>query len=206
MPDTEEKTLFKYSLDSIKLAYKPDGDDWITLFIRSVINLRYEINYKTEKLLCKKEKRRFDKKKVKPGMVEPHAFIMISSLKLFVEEYDKIHKNFNMYKHLEKHLLAKKSELYFSGLNVKFKLGDTDTMIQVVDALCVRFYQEVLYALTEYMCDNDKILDVGIDEAMNSYVFSVSNMSILEKHEYRMYKKFPVRKGFYLRGDEKIQA
>lgn len=201
-----EKANFQYNLNEVRKAFDPNADDWITLFIKSVILMKYDINYKAEKMRCKEEKQRFDRKKVPPGIVEPHAFVMISSLKMFIDEYDKTLKLPYLYKHVEKHLLDKKSELYFNGINVKFKPEEKPQLIQTVDALCVRFYQEVLYAITESLCDHNLSLNIGVDETANSYIFEVSDMSILEIHEYKTAKRFPYRQGFIVRNGEKIQA
>ncbi len=176
MPEQNEITITAYD---VRENYKFNKEDPVCLFIQSIINMKTEVNYHREEARCKELGIEFDKNQVKPGMVEPHAFVMIASLDMFIDWYSKNYTN-GLESHVLKRIFEKRDELFFTGLNDTLETKDSYEVIQILDALCVRFYQEIIYAINEYFAADHKIISITADTEKNGYRFKFRNMNIME--------------------------
>lgn len=164
--------------------FKFDKEDLICLFIQSIINLKTEANYLHEQARCKNLDIEFDKTKVAIGKVEPHAFMLMICLKLFKDWYTKTYDD-QLTKFVEAYLTKKHDELFFSDFNVQLESRDIYEINQILDALTVKFYQEVIYAITTFFATKQKIIIIRPNGKMDGYLFKFRYMNILEKDKFK---------------------
>ena len=170
--------------------FKFDKEDLICLFIQSIINLKTEANYIHEKARCENLGIEFDKTKVHVGKIEPHAFMLIVCLKLFKNWYTKTYDD-QLAKFIDAYLTKKRNELFFGEFNVQLESQDIYEINQIIDALTVKFYQEVIYAVTTFFATQQKIIIIKANDEMNGYLFKFRYMNILEKDKFKK-GKLPV--------------
>ena len=170
--------------------FKFDKTDLICLFIQTIINLKTEANYIHEIKRCENLGIEFDKTKVHVGKIEPHAFMLIVCLKLFKDWYTKTYDN-ELAKFVDSYLTKKRNELFFGEFNVQLESRDIYEINQIIDALTVKFYQEVIYAITTFFATQQKIIIIKPNGAMDGYLFKFRYMNILEKDKFKK-GKLPV--------------
>lgn len=168
-----EQNELKVTLEDIKKV-KMEKEEPIVLFLHSNLKLKQDI------LNLKK-----DKDKNEKPTIEPHALALILSIKYFIDYYDehwetevveiKKLKNF-----INQNLTLLKDELFFKGFSVELTEKDIPTANQIIDALSVKFYQTILYIMTNYFNDKEQVIAVTPNEKDNSYTFTYRNMNIIE--------------------------
>lgn len=155
-----------------------------SLFVRSLVNLKTEVNRIVEKERCEREGKTFRAKNVPIGQLNPQAFVLIGALKLFTERFTDTY-NVDMWTYVNDRLLSKKDELVFTGLNVTFDSSDPDQVTQVnqiLDALSVKFYEEAILAITYFFANVcNKAYVVNTDPS--SYHFKFRDFNIMEREQ-----------------------
>ena len=174
-----EQNHYTVTVKQIQADFTLDTNTAIGLFEAMACNLRADVNVEEEKFKCKVTGVEFDPKKVKPGMIEPHAFIMIESIRHFIDWYSENY-NTDLAQHVNKRIMEKKSDLYFSGINVELEGQDYGKIREIIDALCVRFYQELLMAITEYFATRHQAIITTPSENKDGYTFKFRNYNIIE--------------------------
>ena len=177
VPDQNEITFTVKDVSEFKF----DKDDLICLFIQSIINLKTEANYIHAKQQLDPDTE-IDVKKihVPVGKIEPHAFMLIVCLKLFKDWYTDTYDN-GLAQFVDAKLTEKHDELFFNEFNVQLEAQDIVSINQILDALTVKFYQEVIYEMTTYFATLKKVLIIKASEAKNGYTFKFRYMNIIEK-------------------------
>lgn len=155
-----------------------------SLFVRSLVNLKTEVNRIVEKERCEREGKTFRAKNVPIGQLNPQAFVLIGALKLFTERFTDTYK-VDMWTYVNDRLLSKKDELVFTGLNVTFDSSDPDQVTQVnqiLDALSVKFYEEAILAITYFFANVcNKAYVVNTDPG--AYHFKFRDFNIMEREQ-----------------------
>ena len=88
-------------------------------------------------------------------------------------------------KFVDSYLTKKRSELFFGEFNVQLESHDIYEINQIIDALTVKFYQEVIYAITTFFATQQKIIIIKPNGAMDGYLFKFRYMNILEKDKFK---------------------
>ena len=188
LPDDNSVTI---TLKEVQQNFKYDKKNTICLFIMQVIGLKTDINAKELEFKCKVEGTQYRNADVKPGTFEPHAYMMIASIKLFIDWYTKNYDSL-VATHIEKRLWEKRDDLFFSGIKVTPEGGDFSKLREIIDSLCVKFYQELLLALTEAFALKHQAIIVSADVKENGYTFSFRNYNIMELDMLKKMGQLPV--------------
>lgn len=196
MDDTDIKIVSEneditITYDRVKDEFKFDRNSTICLFIMQAINLKTDINISEERFKCKAEGTEFDVKNIKQGTIEPHAFMMIASIKLFIDWYTS-HYDDTIATHVEKRLYEKRDDLFFSGIKVDTEGQDFVKLREIIDALCVRFYQELILAITEGFAMKHQAFKVTADMERNGYNFAFRNYNIIELDMIKKMGQLPI--------------
>ena len=143
------------------------------------MKLKTEVNLNYVKKACAAEGIEFTNDMVKIGKYNLHAFVLTVSLKLFIKWYKEKYDNLIM-DFVQANLLKKKDELFFDSFAVDFDNNDHTKAESIIDALCVKFYQEIILILQNYFLANHQVLEIGVSEDKKSYTFKFRNMNIME--------------------------
>ena len=111
--------------------------------------------------------------------INVQTFVLIKSLKLFIKWYSEKVDN-SIITFIQEELLKRKEDLYFSDLKVDFEENDLETLMTIVDALGVKFYQEVILLIDTYFNTKDQVFTIEADEKNNKYTMGYRNMNIME--------------------------
>ena len=179
------------TLDMVKKNFVYDKKNTICLFLMNAIGIKTDINADEYKAKCEAEGIKYRNKDVTPGALEPHAFMMIASIKLFIDWYTKNYDSL-IATHIEKRLWEKRDDLFFSGFKVKAEAGDYPKLRTVIDSLCVRFYQELLLAMTEAFALKHQAIIVNADVKNNGYKFTFRHYNIMELDTLKTMGELPV--------------
>lgn len=186
-----EQNQIDIKVGDIMSKFTFDKDSIICLFLNSVIDLKTEVNAAEEKFKCKVEGTEFKPSNVKQGIVEPHALVMMASCKMFIDWYTKNYDD-SIYNHVEKYIFERRSELFFSGLKVDTEGQDYANLRVIIDALCVRFYQEVIMALTQAFAIKHQAFIMKANEAQNGYTFKFRNYNLMELNQLKEHGLIPI--------------
>ena len=160
-------------------------EDMISTFMKIIIKIKTDINIARAKISCKETKEKFDKSKVAIGKYQIHAAVLTSALKLFIKWYDEKCQE-GTFAFIDRELLKKKDELYFLNFSVNFSsLEECDKAEQIIDALCVKFYQTVIYLLNIHFSSNSKVFIIQASETKNAYKFTFRKMNLMELNDVR---------------------
>lgn len=152
-----------------------DKESMLDLFIESLITLKTKVKLQ----FLEKENKEITQDDLKLAKINIQTLILIKSLKLFIKWYSE-KANKDIIKFIDDFLMNKKEELYFSDLKVDFEANDINTMNNIIDALGVKFYQEVIYALNLYFNGQDQVFIITGDEKKTCYTMGYRNMNIME--------------------------
>lgn len=173
-----DQIKFSFGLNEMK-EFKLDQDDLVTIFIKSIMKLKTDLNYKYVKKACKAENIKFEDNMVKPGKYERHAFFYTASLLGFINFYAK-NNDKNIQTFIEANLLKDKDELFFNDFKVDVDNQEFSQAESILDALCVKFYQKLTLILNQYFSINHKVMIITPEPKNNSYKFTIRNMNIME--------------------------
>lgn len=169
---------------------KLNSKNLIDLFILTVIKLKTDINYQYQKINQSKDK--FNH--VEIGKYDIHAYVLTMSLRLFIDKYAS-NESSDIVNYVNNNLLKKKDELYFTNFNVQLDTTDYEKAINILDALCVKFYQELILILTSYFATTkQQVFIIQSSNETNMYRFSYRDMNIAEKDAFFSTGKFPINK------------
>lgn len=170
--------IHNINLEKIK-SFKLESDDLISVFIQTIVKLKTDINYNYVKKACEAENIEFEKDMVKIGKYEIHAYTYTVALTQFIrfyrEKYNSKIKDF-----VDANLLRKKDELFFFDFKVELGKNDFKSAEGIIDALCVKFYQELTLILNNFFSLEHKVLIITPVPEKNIYRFEVRNMTIEE--------------------------
>lgn len=178
-----DKDSIKVNFQDIK-KFKPKDDDLISIFIKTIIKLKTDINYKYVKKACEAENLKFDMSMVKPGKYEVHAYTYTVALAIFINRYASSFNN-ELVNFVNANLLKKKDELFFFDFKVDLEKDDFKKAEGIIDALSVKFYQELTLILYNFFTLAHKVLIIDADEKNVAYIFKFRNMNIMEIDEAR---------------------
>lgn len=173
---TALKNFYEITLNDV-LQMKMEKDDPVSIFIQSIIKMKTDVNYHFEEKRCKEEGIEFDSKNVKIGRFQPSAFLMIGAIKIFAQRFSEGRSN-DLYKYIEAKLLKNKDDLFYFKLNVLVEENDIKKINDILDALCVKFYQTMIFAAHEFFNVNKQILIISPIE--KGYRFEFRPMNIIE--------------------------
>lgn len=174
-----EQNEFIAKFEDVRNYKINEDDDLINIFIQSAVKLKTEVNLNYVKKACAAEGIEFTNDMVKIGKYNLHAFVLTVSLKLFIKWYKEKYDNLIM-DFVQANLLKKKDELFFDSFSVDFDNNDHAKAESIIDALCVKFYQEIILILQNYFLANHQVLEIGVSEDKKSYTFKFRNMNIME--------------------------
>lgn len=174
-----EQNEFIAKFEDVRNYKINEDDDLINIFIQSAVKLKTEVNLNYVKKACAAEGIEFTNDMVKIGKYNLHAFVLTVSLKLFIKWYKEKYDNLIM-DFVQANLLKKKDELFFDSFSVDFDNNDHAKAESIIDALCVKFYQEIILILQNYFLSNRQVLEIGVSEDTKSYTFKFRNMNIME--------------------------
>lgn len=181
---TPEQGEYEVTLQDVTKADLHDND-MISTFMKIIIKIKTDINIARAKISCKEANEKFDKSKVEIGKYQIHAAVLTSALKLFIKWYDETCQEGTL-AFIDRELLKRKDELYFLNFAVDFSsLNDCDKAEEIIDALCVKFYQTVIYLLNLHFGSNSKVFIIQASEAKNAYKFSFRKMNLMELNDMR---------------------
>lgn len=176
--------------DIMKYTFPKENDDLFKLFINSIVKLKTDINARYVKVDRELNNVPFNIKDVPLGKMEPHAFGMIVALKLFINWYAETFTNSNIKGFIDASLYIKKDDLFFTSFGDRLNNAKTaeefDKFNNITDALCVKFYQTVMYYLHAHFNSDEKVLIVKATD--KGYLFRFRGMSIAEMGEYKQGK------------------
>ncbi len=173
---TTLKNFYEIRLKDV-MKLKLEKGDPISIFIQSIIKMKTEVNYDFEEKRCKKAGIEFDPKKVKLGKIQPSAFLFILAIKEFARRFSE-GRSQDLYKYIETKLLERKDELFYFKLNVLVEENDYQKINDILDALCVKFYQTMIYAMHEFFNLNKQVLI--IEPIKDGYRFEFRAANLLE--------------------------
>ena len=107
-----------------------------------------------------------------------------SMLDLFIKWYSE-NVNKDIIEFVQNKLFEEKDDLYFSELKVNFEEKDLNTIMSIIDALGVKFYQKVILFLDMYFNANHEIFIMEADEKNSCYKMSYRPMNIMEIENIR---------------------
>ena len=186
-----EQNQVDIKVSDIREKFTFDKDSIICLFMNSAINLKTEINAIEEQFKCKVNGTEFNPSNIKYGILEPHAFVMMASCKMFIDWYTENYDD-TVYKHVEQYIFERRSELFFSGLKVETEGQDYVKLRQIIDALCARFYQEIIMALTQGFAIKHQAFIMKANEAQDGYTFKFRNYNLMELDQFRQQGLIPI--------------
>lgn len=169
MQDTYSPTLEEVKKDPM------EQNSMLDLFIRSLITLKTNVKLK---YLAKDNPEKLEEN-ITLAKINVQTFVLIKSLKLFIKWYSKKVDN-SIITFIQEELLKRKEDLYFSDLKVDFEENDLETLMTIVDALGVKFYQEVILLIDTYFNTKDQVFTIEADEKNNKYTMGYRNMNIME--------------------------
>ena len=169
MQDTYSPTLEEVKKDPI------EQNSMLDLFIRSLITLKTNVKLK---YLAKDNPEKLEEN-ITLAKINVQTFVLIKSLKLFIKWYSEKVDN-SIITFIQEELLKRKEDLYFSDLKVDFDENDLETLMTIVDALGVKFYQEVILLIDTYFNTKDQVFTIEADEKNNKYTMGYRNMNIME--------------------------
>lgn len=169
MQDTYSPTLEEVKKDPM------EQNSMLDLFIRSLITLKTNVKLK---YLAKDNPEELEKD-ITLAKINVQTFVLIKSLKLFIKWYSEKADN-SIITFIQEELLKRKEDLYFSDLKVDFEENDLETLMTIVDALGVKFYQEVILLIDTYFNTKDQVFTIEADEKNNKYTMGYRNMNIME--------------------------
>lgn len=173
-----DQIKFSFGLNEMK-EFKLNQDDLVTIFIKSIMKLKTDLNYKYVKKACEAENIKFEDNMVKPGKYEGHAFFYTAALLSFINYYTKNNdKSIQIF--VDANLLKHKDELFFNEFKVDVDTQEFNQAEAILDALCVKFYQVLTLILDQYFSINHKVMVITPEPENNKYVFTVRNMNIME--------------------------
>ena len=173
-----DQIKFSFGLNEMK-EFKLDQDDLVTIFIKSIMKLKTDLNYKYVKKACEVENIKFEDNMVKTGKYEGHAFFYTAALLSFIKYYTKNNdKGIQIF--VDANLLKHKDELFFNEFKVDVDTQEFNQAEAILDALCVKFYQVLTLILDQYFSINHKVMVITPEPENNKYFFSVRNMNIVE--------------------------
>ena len=169
MQDTYSPTLEEVKKDPM------EQNSMLDLFIRSLITLKTNVKLK---YLAKDNPEKLEEN-ITLAKINVQTFVLIKSLKLFIKWYsEKVDNSIIIF--IQEELLKRKEDLYFSDLKVDFDENDLETLMTIVDALGVKFYQEVILLIDTYFNTKDQVFTIEADEKNNKYTMGYRNMNIME--------------------------
>lgn len=169
MQDTYSPTLEEVKKDPM------EQNSMLDLFIRSLITLKTNVKLK---YLAKDNPEKLEEN-ITLAKINVQTFVLIKSLKLFIKWYSEKVDN-SIITFIQEELLKRKEDLYFSDLKVDFDENDLETLMTIVDALGVKFYQEVILLIDTYFNTKDQVFTIEADEKNNKYTMGYRNMNIME--------------------------
>ena len=169
MQDTYSPTLEEVKKDPM------EQNSMLDLFIRSLITLKTNVKLK---YLAKDNPEKLEEN-ITLAKINVQTFVLIKSLKLFIKWYSEKVDN-SIITFIQEELLKRKEDLYFSDLKVDFEENDLETLMTIVDALGVKFYQEVILLIDTYFNTKDQVFTIEADEKNNKYTMGYRNMNIME--------------------------
>ena len=156
-----------------------DKSSMITLFVRSAINLKTEINRTIEKQRCIALGDIFYAKSVPVGKLDHRQFALMGALKMYLDKMSDIFGT-EMSDYVNDYLAKNKDGLIFTGLNVKFDTtAEADHLNRIIDTLCVKFYDHVIYAITIFLSIKGRAFIMTLDK--DGYVFKFRPFNIMER-------------------------
>lgn len=173
------QNTFTPSFEDIKKDPMEKGS-MLDLFIKSLITL---------KMTTKSKYIAMEKAKEEPidssiPKINIQTFVLIKSLKLFIKWYSE-NVNKDIIEFVQNKLFEEKDDLYFSELKVNFEEKDLNTIMSIIDALGVKFYQKVILFLDMYFNANHEIFIMEADEKNSCYKMSYRPMNIMEIENIR---------------------
>ena len=169
---------------------KLNSKNLIDLFILTIIKLKTDLNYQNQKI----NKLNDSFNHVEVGKYDIHAYVLTMSLRLFIDKYA-VNESSSIVNYITNYLLKKKDSLYFTNFNVQLETQDYEKANNVLDALCVKYYQEIILALSTYFATNNhEVFIINSAKETNSYKFSIRPMNIAEKNDLINNGKIPVNK------------
>ena len=152
-----------------------EKESMLDLFIKSLITLK--MTTKSKYLAMEKQTDETVDKSI--PKINIQTYVLIKSLKLFVKWYANT-VNKSIIEFVQERLLREKDDLYFTELKVNFEEKDLNTIMTIIDALGVKFYQKVILFIDEYFNSNREVFIIEADTENNTYKMSYRAMNIME--------------------------
>lgn len=157
-----------------------EKESMLDLFIKSLITLKMT----TKSKYIAMEKSNEESIDTSIPKINIQTFVLIKSLKLFIKWYSE-NVNKDIIEFVQNKLFEEKDDLYFSELKVNFEEKDLNTIMSIIDALGVKFYQKVILFLDMYFNANHEIFIMEADEKNSCYKMSYRPMNIMEIENIR---------------------
>ena len=152
-----------------------EKESMLDLFIKSLITLK--MTTKSKYLAMEKQTDETVDKSI--PKINIQTYVLIKSLKLFIKWYANT-VNKSIIEFVQERLLREKDDLYFTELKVNFEEKDLNTIMTIIDALGVKFYQKVILFIDEYFNSNREVFIIEADTENNTYKMSYRAMNIME--------------------------